>query len=131
MHPLNDPLFADALVVKVVGSVTAIILACLALWVRFYRARTTVALKDGERITFEDAIKASADARREAHAANNAVMVVQRQLGRLEAENEACNKRADRQDIEIRELKAQNEKQAGQIDLLMRKKTFNPTRSDL
>ena len=127
-----DAQVGDALVMKVVGSIVAIILAFLGVWHRFYRTRKNVSGENGERVRFEDAIADAREARKEAHDANKAAMEVQRQMGRLEAENEQCNKRADRQDVEIAALKTQNAEQAIQIQQLTRvlKHRFNPSASD-
>ena len=92
-------------------------------WSRFYKTRRGVAADNVERLRYEDMLEEmrglrleATGARKEAHDARNEVMGVQRKMGRLEAENEECNKRADRQDQEIAALKEQNQRQATQLE---------------
>ena len=115
---------------KTFGTIAVVGLGSLLGWRQISKVRSLNAGDDDERLRLTDAFASAQTARERAHELSNEMMAMQRRMGRLEAENEACNKRTDRLDTEVADLKAENRQQAGQIAELMRKKTINPNASD-
>lgn len=101
-----------------------LVVAALEIWRRMSRARTDTAVDTADRRRLTDAIEDAAKARKEAHEVKNEMMAMQRRMGQLESENETCLKSNQEMRDRIRILEHQ-------VDALMRKKTFNPTVSDL
>ena len=115
---------------KTFGTIAVVGLGSLLGWRQISKVRSLNAGDDDERLRLTDAFASAQTARERAHELSNEMMAMQRRMGRLEAENEACNKRTDHLDAEVADLKAENRQQAGQIAELMRKKTINPNASD-
>lgn len=114
-----SPATADLL--KLFVAIAGTGLGSLFGWRAISKTRSLNATDDDERLRLTDAFRASQMARDRAHQLANEMQAVQYRMGRLEAENEACNKRTDELALELKEVRAENTRLSDQVERLIRR----------